>query len=144
MVFEFLFVIQSFPAHIYNALYRSPLFWLYYMYNWPACLIPINDWYPMFQHDTISTADTLYTKWRRKIITSNTEIRYGETFGFWGIKYTYWKIIAVVKSTMLKKSFFSVVQYKIMFISYHSNMSEKQDRFFFLSFLLSFYEFYLE
>ena len=36
---------------------------------------------------------------------------------FWGIKYTYWKIIAVVKSTMLKKSFFSVVQYKIMFIS---------------------------
>jgi hypothetical protein len=51
---------------------------------------------------------------------------------FWGIKYTYWKIIAVVKSTMLKKSFFfSVVQYKIMFISYHSNMSEKQDSFFF-------------
>jgi hypothetical protein len=25
---------------------------------------------------------------------------------FWGIKYTYWKIIAVVKSTMLKKRFF--------------------------------------
>jgi hypothetical protein len=33
--------------------------------------------------------------------------------------------------TVLKKSFFSVVQYKIMFISYHSNMSEKQDRYFF-------------
>jgi hypothetical protein len=60
MVFEFLFVIQSCPAHSYNALSRPPpLFWLYYMYNWPACLIPINDWYPMFQHDTISTADTL-------------------------------------------------------------------------------------
>jgi hypothetical protein len=46
---------------------------------------------------------------------------------------------------MLKKSFFSVVQYKIMFISYHSNMSEKQDTVdIILSFLLSFYEFYLE
>jgi hypothetical protein len=33
--------------------------------------------------------------------------------------------------TVLKKSFFSVVQYKIMYISYHSNMSEKQDRYFF-------------
>jgi hypothetical protein len=30
-------------------------------------LIPINDWYPMFQHDTISTADTLYTTCRRKL-----------------------------------------------------------------------------
>ena len=63
-------------------------------------------------------------------ITSNAEISYGEILSFWGIKYTYCKIIAVVKSTMLKKKN-SVVQYKIMFISYHSNMSE-------------IYEFYLE
>jgi hypothetical protein len=35
---------------------------------------------------------------------------------------------------MLKKRFFSVVQYKIMFISYHSNMGEKQDIYVFPSF----------
>jgi hypothetical protein len=29
-------------------------------------------------------------------ITSNTEISYGETLAFWGIKYTYWKIIELV------------------------------------------------
>jgi hypothetical protein len=51
-----------------------------------------------------------------------------------GIKYTYWKIIAVVNSTMLNACFFSVVQYKVMFISYHSNMCKKEDRYFFFPF----------
>ena len=52
---------------------------------------------------------------------------------FWGIEYTYWKIIAVVKSNMLKGSgfFFGCsIQNYVYFIP--------------LSFLLSFYEFYLE
>jgi hypothetical protein len=78
-------------------------------------------------------------------ITSNTEISYGEKIGF--LRY---KIYILENNScskiyhVEKKCFFSVVQYKIMFISYHSNMSEKQDIFVFLSFLLSFYEFYLE
>ena len=78
-------------------------------------------------------------------ITSNTEISYIESFGFLRYKIYILENNSFSKIYHVKKIFvFSVVQYTIMFISYHSNMSAKQDRFFFLSFLLSFYEFYLE
>ena len=139
MVFEFLFVIQSFPAHIYNALYRSPLFWLYYMYNWPACLIPINDWYPMFQHDTISTADTLYTKWRRKIITSNTEIRYGETFGFLRYKIYILENNSCSKIYHVKKKYF-FQSFKTKLCLFHITVTWARNRIDFFSFLF-FYHF---
>ena len=76
-------------------------------------------------------------------ITRNTEISYGETFSFLRYKIYILENNSCSKIYHIKKMFSSVVQYKIMFISYHSNMSEKQDTYLF-SFLLSFYEFNLE
>ena len=73
-------------------------------------------------------------------ITSHTEISYGEQIGFLRYK------IYILENTSCskiyhveKKLFFSVFQYKIMFISYHSNMSEKQDIYFSFFFFYHFF-----
>jgi hypothetical protein len=73
-------------------------------------------------------------------ITSNTEISYGETFSFLRYKIYILENNSCSKIYHVKKKFFSVVQYKIMFL-FHITVTWARNRIHivFLSFLLSFY-----
>ena len=73
-------------------------------------------------------------------ITSNTKISYGETFSFLRYKIYILENNSCSNIYHVKKNFFSVVQYKIMFL-FHITVTWARNgiHIVFLSFLLSFY-----